>query len=707
MATLQTIRTKAGLLIAIVIGISLAAFILGDLLQSGSSIMNKNKMKIGEINGESIQYPEFQKQVEELGEIYKQNTQQSQLDENSWVQVREQTWQTTVQNIVMSDVYKDLGIEVSSEELYDMLTGANLHPIIQQMFRNPNTGQVDRGAVVNFLKQLDTNVAPENRAYWLYLENQIVTERTQSKYTNMVGKGLFVTTNEAQQSLEDASKQVNFDYISLNLNTVADSALKVNESDLKAYYNSHKKDFKQEKIRDLEYITFNVKPSAADYKDAEKWITEIKDDFANATDNAQFVNSNSDIIFDGTWYKKASLPENVATWIFDENPGPNDVLGPYFENDSYSLAKLDSMAMMPDSVQARHILLKPNTQEELGSMQLLADSLKAAIEKGSNFAALAMQFSTDQGSAMNGGDLGWFGRGQMVKPFEEAAFENAKNEVSIVPSQFGIHIIQTTDRGKLTQQVRVATLVRKVQPSTRTYQDMYALASKFASTNTDAKKFNEAIVAEKLNKRVASVRENDRDIAGLENARTLIRAAYEADKGDILATTQGSPIFELGNNFVIAVLTKATEEGESTFEEAKTKVELAVTKEKKTEYLVKKASNALDGKTDLQAVASQLNTNVQNAANINFNSFSIPGIGMEPAVVGTITALEIDKISKPIAGNSGVYVVKVTSVNQGPEQGVDAEQARLAQSMENRATSQAYEAQRKKADIEDYRAKFY
>jgi len=178
MATLQTIRTKAGLFIAIIIGISLAAFILGDLLQSGSSIFQRNQMEIGEINGESIQYPEFQKQVEELGEIYKQNTQQSQLDENSWVQVREQTWQNTVQKIVMGDVYKKLGIEVSSDELFDMLQGANLHPIIQQLFRNQNTGQVDRGAVVSFLKQLDTNVDPERRAYWLYLENQIVEERT-------------------------------------------------------------------------------------------------------------------------------------------------------------------------------------------------------------------------------------------------------------------------------------------------------------------------------------------------------------------------------------------------------------------------------------------------------------------------------------------------------------------------------------------------
>ncbi len=707
MATLQTIRTKAGLLVAIVIGISLAAFILGDLLSGGTSIMNKNQMEIGEINGESIQYPDFQRQVEELGEIYKQNTQQSQLDENSWVQVREQTWQNLVQKIVMDDVYSKLGIEVTSDELYDMLQGANLHPIIQQLFRNPNTGQVDRGAVVNFLKQLDTNVAPEQKAYWLYLENQIVNERTQSKYTNMVGKGLYVTTNEAKQSLEEGNRQFSFDYIALNHNTVADSTIKITESDLKSYYNSHKSDFKQEKIRDLEYITFTVVPSAADYKDAEKWIADIKDDFANASNNAQFVNSNSDVSFDDTWYKKESLPENVATWIFDEGAGANAVLGPYFENESYMLAKLDSMAMMPDSVQARHILLKPNTQEELVAMQLLADSLKTAIEKGSNFATLAMQYSTDQGSALSGGDLGWFGRGQMVKPFEEAAFKNAKNEVTIVPSQFGIHIVQTTDRGKLTQQARVATMVRKVQPSTRTFQDTYAKASKFASENTDAKKFNEAIVAEKLNKRIASVRENDRDIPGLETSRVLIRAAYEADKGDILTTSQGSPIFELGNNFVIAVLTKATEEGEASFEDAKTRVELAVTKEKKTEYLIKKANEALAGKTDLQAVASQLRSDVKNVSAISFNSFSIPGLGMEPAVIGTVTSLDADKISKPIAGNNGVYIVKVTSVNQGTTQDANAERLRLTQNMTFRANSQAFEAQRGKIEIVDKRAKFY
>ena len=239
MATLQKIRTKAGLLVAIVIGVSLAAFILGDMFQSGNSLFQKNQLKIGEIDGESVQYPEFQQKVEELGEIYRMNTQQSQLDDNTWVQIREQTWQTLIQEKVMGDVYDRLGIDVSSEELFDMLQGSNLHPIVQQLFANPNTGQVDRNAIVNFLKNLDTGVDPEQRQYWLYLEQQIVQDRIRSKYSNMVGKGLYVTTEEAQNSLAARNKQINLDYIWLNHNSVADSQVVVTDKDLRSYYNAH------------------------------------------------------------------------------------------------------------------------------------------------------------------------------------------------------------------------------------------------------------------------------------------------------------------------------------------------------------------------------------------------------------------------------------------------------------------------------------
>ncbi len=707
MATLQTIRTKAGLLVAIVIGISLAAFILGDMFQGGSSLFQRNQLTVGEINGESIQYPQFQQQVERLADIYRMNTQQSQLDEQTWTQVREQTWQNIVRDQIMGDVYGKLGITVGSDELFDMLQGTNLHPIIQQLFRNPNTGQVDRGAVVQFLRNLETGVAPEQRQYWLHIEDQIVDERIHSKYNNLVGKGLFVTGREAKNSLELRNRQVSFDYIMLNLNSVADSLVVVSDRELRDYYTKNQNNYKQEKLRRIEYITFPVKPSSRDFEEAEKWINDIVSDYSETTDNISFVRGNSDIGFDDRWYTRNELPEDIAIWIFEAEAEVNDLFGPYFENDSYRLAKLHASAMMPDSVKARHILLQVESQEELISKQALADSLKNVIEKGGDFAALARQFSTDQGSAPMGGDLGWFGRGQMVKPFEEAAFNNKTNEVTITDTQFGIHIVQTTERGKESRQVQVAYLVRNVTPSTQTYQSVYARASEFAGRNLTKESFDAAVADQKLDKRSASVREADLQVPGLPNSRQLIRAAYSARVNRIIEDPQGSTIFDLGDNFVIATLVSATEEGISPFEEVKARVELAVMREKKGEYLAVKIRNAMEGKDGLAAIARELQTEVKSATNITFNSMQIPGAGMEPKIIGAATSLAAEQLSKPLIGNSGVYVLKVTSVTSGSDEDLQGERMRLVQNQSFRAASQAYEAHRELADIEDLRAKFY
>lgn len=706
MATLQTIRTRAGLLVAIVIGISLAAFVLGDMFQSGSSLFQGNRMKIGEIDGEAIQYPEFQREVDKLGDIYRMNTQQSQLDEQTWVQVREQTWQNIVREQVMTSVYENLGISVSSEELFDMLQGTNLHPIIQQLFRNPNTGQVDRGAVVQFLRNLETGVAPEQRQYWLYIEDQIVDERIQTKYNNLVSKGLYVTGHEAERSMEARNKQVSFNYIMLSNNTVADSQVVVTDKELRDYYNNNKEDYQQEKVRTIEYVSFPVSPSKQDYQQAESWINDIVSDFAATTDNVAFVNSNSDESFDGRWYAREELPEDIALWIFDEGADVNDVFGPYSENDSYKLAKLHASAMMPDSVKARHILLPVNTQEDQARVQSLSDSLKTAIESGSSFSDLAKQYSSDQGSAVQGGDLGWFGRGQMVEPFEEASFNNKINQITIVQTQFGIHLVQTTARGKESRQVQVAYIVHNVTPSTQTYQNTFTRASEFAGKNYSKESFDTAIEEQKLNKQTVSVKETDRQVAGLENSRPLIRAAYDTKPGNLIQDPQGSTIFDLGNTFIIATLVSATEEGVADFEDVKERVELAVLNDKKKEFLVEKAKAAVSGKSALDEIASELGVTVRNAANINFNSVQIPGAGMEPKVIGSATVLSSNVISSPIAGNNGVFVVEVTDITEGGIN-VENEKSRLAQNMNFRASSQAYVVHKEKAEIEDQRAKFY
>ncbi|WP_319229892.1 peptidylprolyl isomerase [Draconibacterium orientale] len=708
MATLQNIRTKAGLLVAIVIGLSLAAFILGDLLQGGSSMFQRNRLEVGVIDGESIQYPEFQQEVEELGEIFKQNYGQNQLDDNTWAQVREQAWQRKIAEIVMGEAYEDLGIEVSSEELFDMLQGSNPHQIVRQLFSNPENGQFDRTAVVRFLKNLETGmVAADQRAYWLNIEQQIVEERTQGKYTNMVAKGMYVTSEQAEASATAGNKSVNFDYIALPHNTVADEDVAVTESDLKEYYNAHKEDYESEASRRIEYIAYPVEPSEKDFADAEAWITDIKADFEETDNTIQFVDTNSDISFNDAWDKKDDLPEAVGNWIFDEGAEVGSVYGPYKDGESFTLVKLYKSEMMPDSVEARHILLQVTNQAEAILAQQLADSLKTMIDNGADFAELARTNSDDQGSAINGGDLGWFQRGQMVKPFENAAFNNTTDSVTMIATQFGIHLVQTTKRGKLTRQVQVAYLTRNVEPSTKTYQNVYAKASQFVGENPTAEAFNAAVSEQGLTKRVANVNENQRTIVGLEDARPLVRAAYEAEVDDILTNNQDSRIFELGDNFVIAILANKTEKGIAPFENVKARVELAVTKEKKAELLVEKAEAALNDNADLAGAAAALDTEVQTANAINFNSFSVPGIGLEPAVIGTVGALEVDEVSAPIAGNNGVYIVMPTAVNEGAGVDVAAEKMRLAQTNTYRVGSAVFNVFRNSVEIEDKRAKFY
>ena len=707
MATLQNIRNRAGILVAIVIGLALVAFILGDALQQGNSIFQKSQNKIAEINGEDIQYMDFQKKVEEYGDIVRLNSGQTQLDENTWVQAREQTWQTFQRDILMGEVYEDLGIAVSAEELYDLVQGNNIHPIIRQIFADQTTGQVNRQAIISFLKNLETGVAADQRAYWYYLEKQIADDRVLSKYNNLIKQGLYVTTEEAQNSINNNSKQVSFDYISLPFSSVADSTLEISNRELKKYYNEHADEYKEEKTRRIEYVIFPVTPSEQDNLDAKTWIEDIKGDFASAENNIQFTNTNSDESFVDNWLTQEGLSTDVANWVFEENADTNQVYGPYFEDGAYKLAKVHAIGMLPkDSVKARHILLTINSQAEVLSKQALADSLKTEIENGADFAALAREYSTDSGSAINGGDLGWFGKGAMVKPFEDAAFGNKKGEVSIAISQFGIHIIQTTQRSKLHKHVKIAYVIREVNASDVTYQKAYGEASKFASENRTQEDFEMSVTANGLGKRVATVREFDRDIIGLTGARAIVRAAFTAEVGDVLADFRKSSIFEIGDNFVIGVLMEATEEGNAPFENVKERVKLAVAKEKKGQQLLEKI-NAAMGSNDFAVIAQELGAEIKTAENINFNSFSIPEVGVEPAVVGTTSIMDVEQISKPIKGNNAVFLVKVTGVTEGAETDLAQEQQNLTQSLGYRAGFQSYEAIKNAAEIEDNRSKFY
>lgn len=685
----------------IFIFMALAAFILGDAFKSGSSIMRGKQLELAEIAGNTVSYPEFQKKVDELSEIYKMNSGKDAVDANTMDQIREQTWQVMVRNLTMKDLYKNLGIGVSPNELFDLVQGKNPHQIIQSLFRDPNTGTINKAALMQFLKFQQSNTGGKEHAYWLFVENQIVEERSYEKYNDLLGKGLYVTNDEAKDQMQAGSRQVNIQYVSKPYSSVADSEVKVTDAELQDYYNKHQDNFKQSDSRTIEYVSFPVVPSKADEDKLVKWINDIKAEFAAVQDQGPYININSDVPFDPSFYKKEELAPELGEFAFSHNVG--EVYGPYKEKDSWKIAKILKFEELPDSVQARHILIRVNSAPEAAKATKTADSLKMLIIKGAKFEDVARTYSQDPGSANNGGNLGWFRRGMMVKSFEDAAFFGKVNDLQIVNSQIGIHLLQVTGRGKVAPNVQLGIITRNITPSTQTYQATYTQASKFVSTNLDAKKFNELVKSQGLDKKTAVVHENDKDIAGIENSRVLIRAAYKAETGSLMMSTESSPIFEFGNQFIVAVLTGTQEEGIAPFKAVKSNVELAVKRDKKAQLLIGK----MNGKTDLNALAGQMGVSVAEANDINFQSYSIPGVGNEPAVVGAASILEVNKVSGPIQGNSGVYVVKVTSERTGVQQDLASEKFKLSASMNYRVNSEAFEALREYAKIVDKRGKFY
>ncbi|MBI9064078.1 MAG: SurA N-terminal domain-containing protein [Marinilabiliaceae bacterium] len=694
MATLERIRNRAGLVI-LIIGLGLVAFLLTDFLNSGSSLFKGTQQQIGEVNGTSISYPEYQNYLSELEEFAKLSSGKAALDENTSYQLRDQAWNQLVQDVIMDEKYEELGIQVTVDELVEMTTGNSVHPQIRQMFTNPQTGVFDKNQLITFLKQKNSD--PTANFYWMYLEKQITKERLFAKYRDLIKKGMYVTTAQAKAEAEAKQNKVSFDFIVKRFTSIPDSTVTIAESDIKSYYNAHLDNYKQEATRDVEYVMFEVKPSAEDKTMAEEWITQAKKDFgAPETDAIQYVNMNSESNHIDRKLKVEQLSTTLQDFVADAQEG--DVYGPYFENETYKLSRLVEIAQVPDSVKARHILIRGNAPEK---DEAIADSLLNLINNGADFAKLAREYSQDPGSGINGGDLGWFTEGKMVQPFNDACFKGKKGDVVKVASQFGFHIINIQDKGRPVTKYNIATLERKIDYSSKTNQIVYAKAAKFAAMNNSQEKFNEAIQTENLVKRFGrSLKANDRNVGALESPREMVRWAFEAEVGDM------SPIFEFGDTYVLAVMTNAREEGNTPVNVVKGQIERQLRNDKKAELLIADMNTKKQNSSSMSALAQNLDVEVQNASNIDFAAYQVPGAGIEPALVALATTAKQGEMSAPVAGNNGVFVVKVNTVEAGTVD-VASEKAQLQQSASFKVDYKALEAIRGKAEITDERIKIF
>jgi len=705
MSALQFLREKAGVLVAGLIGFSLFLFVVSDFFGRGRGqrLKQKKYYEIGQIGGEYISYQDYELRLQNLLEIYKLSG-KTNIDESTNETLREQTWQQMVREKILDPQYKKLGLGVSTEEVDELVLGNNPHQIVQQLFTDQQTGTFNKSFLVNFLKQ--TEVDETAKKYWLFFENEIVNDRTNTKYNNLVSKGLYVTSKQVEFDKNLNANTVDFSYILKNYASVPDSSIKIYQSDLEAYYAKHKVNYKRTALRDIEYVTFDVIPSDEDNKQTEQWINRTKEEFATAPDPVEFINLSADSRYVGFYLPLSSVPVNLKDFVKREDL--TSVFGPYIEDGSYKIAKLIAVGDRPDSVHIRHILLSTGKTRTLDVAKHQADSLIKLIKSGTPFGTLALANSDDQGSAKVGGDLGWFPEGKMVIPFNNACFTGKKGEIKTAETTFGIHIIEILGQSKETRKYNIGFIDRKITPGSLTNQKAYSEASQFAGTNDTYEKFTKTIASKSLNKRVAnSIAPQQKTLPGLDNPRSLIMALFQAEKGKIILDNSQQAVFQIGDKYVVAYCTKVQEDGIAPQKDVENDIRFSILKDKKAELITAEFNkNNGSGKT-LDDIARTMGLTVQEATKINFRSYTVPGAGTEPSLIAAASVAKQGIVSGPVKGSNGVYMLAANNV--ASTTGVDLKllQDKLKSTFQMRGTYEAYDALRKSANIIDKRYKFY
>ncbi|HEX8516797.1 MAG TPA: peptidylprolyl isomerase [Bacteroidia bacterium] len=727
---LESLRKRSGLLVAIV-GIALMAFVLTGLFSSPESMFGGSDQLVGEIAGKKIKYENFKPKVDEAVENQKRSSGKTSLTESETDGIVQQVWNQQINEFVMTKEYEKLGIAVSDEELYDLMVENPHSALVRQLsdpqtgraierFADPQTGQISPVK----LKEFTQAMTDEEEAQWLQLENYVRQVRVIEKYNNLIKKGLYVTTAVAKRNYTVQNTNANIRYVVKNYKLVADSTIKPTEAELNEYYSTHQNEFKQEASRKVEYITYDIAPSQEDFdnvkKDLEKVAAEFKEQ--KPADDSSFVISESDSRFvDQGYHAAGTLSPMIDTIMFKSEVGT--VVGPYLENGTYLISKLTGVKTSADSAKVRHILIAyagsgaSDTKLTKEQAKKLADSLLAALKSGKGkFTDMVEKYSDDRGKTKpadkkdgeyymgKGGDYGWLNaKSQFVPAFIDAGLDNKKGDIVIAESNYGYHIIEVLDSKGAQKKVQVASIDKKVEPSSKTITAVYSEANKFAGTYNTNELFQKAVIDQKLNKRSPEpIKESDRTIPGLEDPKLLIRWAYEKEKGAV------SEPMEFGSKYIVAVLTEVREKGIASMEESKDALTEKVIREKKAEMFTKEFNDAMAGGAAIESVAAKLKLAVENAPNVNFNTAAIPGSANEPAVMGVVSTLKAKSMSKPVKGREGVFLVYVDAITPAPEQkDMKAQQMAEMQQIAPRVDFEVFDALKGNANITEHIVRFF
>ncbi|MDX1753207.1 MAG: peptidylprolyl isomerase [Salinimicrobium sediminis] len=706
MAVLNKIRQRSVFLI-VIIALALFSFVLADVIRNGGMVSQKSQNTIATINGEDIEREQFARQVEAYQRNFGPNATTS--------QAVKMVWDLNVRRALMEEQLEELGIRVEEAQVKEMLR--------QEMGNNPNfvneAGMFDENRLREYVATLKST-SPQAYQQWLDYENNIAESAREQIYLNLVRAGVGATLLEGEQSYRFANDNVDMEFVQIPYSSVDDSEVEISKSDIRKYIEANPEKFSSEATRDIRYVFFEETASPEDEQEVRKdlegllnsrvefnAVTKSNDTvagFSNTSEYETFVNENSDQKFLNSFVFKDQLPAEHADSLF--NLGEGEIYGPFQFNGSWRVSRLIETAQIPDSSKAAHILVAwqgspvggqvTRTKEEA---KALADSLSGVVKSDrTKFAELASEFSADASNKEDGGDLGWFSPGMMVPAFNDFVFTNNEGTIGVVETQFGYHVINIQEQTDREKAIKLATISRAIEPSEKSMNALFAEVTNF---ELDAKEgdFEELAKAnEKEVRPVKDIQQLEESIPGLGSQRRIVQWAFEdgVEVGDIKR-------FEVSGGYVVAQVTAVNEKGLKSVESASSTVIPILQKQKKAEIIKSKISG-----NDLQQIAQNQGVEVNSASSVNRNNPTLPGVGNEPKVVGTAFALEQGAVSKPIAGEKGVFVVKVLQKTEAPK--LDSYRpyaSREAAARRTTVNTEVFEALKENAEIEDNRARFY
>jgi len=712
MATLQKIRSKGPLLV-IVIGLALFAFIAGDawkVLQP-----HQGKQDVGEVNGEVLSAQDYQKMVDELSEVIKLTNGLNSLTEDQLNNVKDQVWQSYVNNKLIAEQAKKLGLKVTDAEIQAIIDQGT-HPLLMQTpFRNPQTGMFDKDMLKKFLvdyANMDASKMPAQYveyyqkmgAFWKFVEKTLAESTLAEKYQNLVTKSLISNPVSAEDAFKSRTEQSDLLLAGVPYSSISDSTIQVSDSEIKDRYNEKKEQFKQlVETRDIRYIDVKVVPSDADRKAVEKEVTEYSSQLANTTtDFGTFVRSTgSSVNYSDVPVKKTVLPADVAARL--DSTGVNEIYGPYYNqtDDSYNAFKVLAKVSSPDSIQFRQIQVYADTEEKT---KTLADSIYNALKGGADFAAVAKIYG-QTGEATWVNSQSWEGAELDAdnSKFINTLLNQPVNELTNVNMGQANLILQVMDKKGMQTKYKVAVVKRPVEFSKETYNAAYNKFSQFVAQNTTIESMvkNAEESGYTLTPRT-DLSSAEHYVGGVRSTREALKWIFAAKPGDV------SPLYECGENdhLMVVALDKIHEAGYRDINSVAEMLKNEIRRDKKADQIMaemKKYNSIAQVKGMKDAVSDS----------VKHVTFSAPAYisvtrASEPVVGAVAAKTAVNKVSAPVKGNAGVYMIQVYAKDKGNEK-FDAkqEEATLSNMAARIAGSQLINDLYQKAKVEDKRYLFF